>query len=207
MLVDEGSGTGLRSPLLTRVLAGVLGLLLVASVVWLVVAARDASDDSESPQQGRDAVMVAARAYTLAASNYSPDDLDDSKQLTGYRDRVAPLITASYKPALDAWLARYTDLVVQGLRVETVVDRVGVEEMDSDSASVLVGGSSVSSLEKQVLEDSGFTKRLRLVKVGGRWLVNDDPEDLAVAAGQPGTPQGTPSAEPTETPNSKGTQE
>lgn len=207
-MADEGPATGMRSPLLTRVLAGVLSLLLVGSVVWLVFAVRESRDDSDSPQQARDAVMVAARAYTLAASNYSPDDLDDQKELSAYRDRVAPLITAAYKPALDGWLKRYTELVAQGLRVETVVDRVGVEELDSDSASVLVGGSSTSSLGDQLLEDSGFTKRLRLVKVGGRWLVNDDPEDLAGVGSQPdGGASETPSAEPTDAPTSKGAKE
>lgn len=207
MLADERSATGLRSPLRTRVLAVVLAALLAASVAWLVVAVRDSSDDAESPQQARDAVMVAARAYTLAASNYSPDDLDEQKQLTGYRERVAPLITAAYKPALDQWLERYTDLVVQGLRVESVVDRVGVEELDDDSASVLVGGSAVSSLNDQVLEDTGFTKRLRLVLVGGRWLVNDDPEDLAGTTAVPGeSPSATPSGAPSDAPSTDGTQ-
>lgn len=190
---DAAVATGLRSPLLTRVLAAVLALLVAAALAWLVVAV--VSDDDEGPdlQTQREVVMAAASAYTLAASNYSPEDLDDAQQLTAYRDRVAPLITAAYTPALDQWLTSYTPLVVQGLSVETTVDRLGVEEMDGDSASVLVGGSSSSRLGEQVVEEAGFSKRLTLVKVDDKWLVNADPEDLTGSA----EPAPAPSEQPT----------
>ena len=63
MLADERSASGLRSPLLTRVLAAVLSCLLVASVLWLVLAVRaDDDDDADSPQQAREAALIAAVA-------------------------------------------------------------------------------------------------------------------------------------------------
>jgi hypothetical protein len=159
------------------VLTVVLVLALVASLVWLVlglVGRLGGADESEVGQDDRDAVMLRAREYVTAAWNYSATDLDDSGQLTDYRERVTPLITTAFGTEFEQTAPVLDQLVgEQGFARATTVDHLGVETIDDNSAEVIVNGQITETQGKNELAPQPFFWSLDLEKVDGTWLVAD----------------------------------
>lgn len=164
-----------RSLRLRQVLAAVLAVALVASLAWLAMGLKDKFADDPT-QDNRDKVMLKARSYMLAISTFGPDDLDERKQLTGYEDRVLPLLTTSYKTDFKKFSAALAQGVATNKSEGTAtVDREAVESLSDDSATVIVAGSqSRAEGRKQVSAD--FVLRISLKKVDGQWKVDSQDE-------------------------------
>jgi hypothetical protein len=163
-----------RPALLRLVLAGVLVAALVASIVWLAVGLTRRADAEESRQGARDAVMLRVREYVKEAWNYGKADLDDKNRLTGYGERVRPLITTSFGTEFDKTLPVLEQLIAQqGFSRTTTVDHLGVERLDDDSATVLVNGQIAETQQDKQLEPSPYFWRLELDRVDGSWRVSD----------------------------------
>ena len=172
-------GTGTRpagSPRFRLVLAGVLALLLVASVAWLalVVTGRDAGAAADHGSD-RETVMVRAKEWMTAFGSYSPQDLDDKNVLTAYRERVEPLVATGftcggvtfeeYASALDRQVA------AQKFTMTTSVERTGVESLDDDSAVVVLSGQVAGGRDGKVVEPRDFQMLVDLQKIDGSWQV------------------------------------
>ncbi|GAA3814356.1 hypothetical protein [Nocardioides panacisoli] len=190
--------------------------------------------DDEVPASGtetdREAAMSAARTFVTRFNTYSPDMLDAQNHLPEY-EAVSDLMTSKFATVFDKNV-RYAELTVQKLGVtrSAKVFAVGVASEDSDSAEVLVAGTAELSypypdqLGQQTSDDKGsgdskgapqvssgpqrFRYQVSLVKVGGRWLVDDldDVDDGKPPFSQPvngQTPGATPSGAPTPSGGSK----
>jgi hypothetical protein len=163
-----------RSALLRLVLAGVLAVALVFSIAWLAVGITRRADAEESRQAARDAVMLRVREYVKEAWNYGKADLDDQNKLSGYSDRVKPLITTSFATDFDKALPAIEQLIAQqGFARTTTLDHVGVERLDDDSATVLVNGQITETQRGKQLQPSPYFWRLDLDRVDGTWRVSD----------------------------------
>jgi hypothetical protein len=178
--------------------------------------------DDEVPASGteadREAVMSAARTFVIRFNTYSPDMLDAQNHLPDY-EAVSDLMTSKFATVFDKNV-RYAELTVQKLGVtrSAKVFAVGVASEDPDSAEVLVAGTAELSypypdqLGQQTSDDKGsgdskgapqlssgpqrFRYQVSLVKVGGKWLVDDldDVDDGKPSFSQPDngqTPGGT----------------
>lgn len=158
---------------LRPVLAGVLALALVGALVWLVVVLVRTTGD-ESVQDQRDAVMLRAREYVKAAWNYGKADLDEQGRLTDYQQRVSPLITTSFNTEFEKTLPVLQQLIDQeGFARTTTVDHLAVEEIDPDSASVIVNGQIAETQGDRRLASQPFIWSLDLERVDGQWRVSD----------------------------------
>ncbi len=199
----EPTTAGNRSRALRGALSLVLALLLAASVGFAVAAAAGfvGDDEGDSVQSRRDSVMLAARQYVEAASNYGPSDLDEQNLLTAYRERVRPLVSTTYTPQFETSIENLSPLVVQGFAVRTTVDRAAVAELGDDRAVVLVSGETARSVQNRTEDSQGFTLEVTLVLVDDRWLVDSAPADVAAAVEQPSGPAGEPSATPSDSPS------
>lgn len=160
---------------LRLILAGALVVALVASVVWLVVGLTSRGGDAEgSRQDARDAVMLRSREYVKEAWNYGRADLDDQDTLSGYRDRVLPLITTSFATDFEKTLPLVEQLIAQeGFARTTTVDHLGVESLDPDSAVVIVNGQISETQGERQLQPTPYFWKLDLDKVEGTWRVAD----------------------------------
>lgn len=163
-----------RAGLLRLIVAGVLAVALVASIAWLTVGLAGRADTEDSRQGSRDAVMLRAREYVTEAWNYGKADLDDDKKLTGYSERVKPLITTSFGTEFDKTLPVLEQLVdQQGFARTTTVDHLGVERLDNDSATVIVNGQITETQQSKQLQPTPYFWRLDLDQVDGTWRVSD----------------------------------
>jgi hypothetical protein len=168
----------------------------------------------------REAVMSAARTFVLRFNTYSPDMLDDKGHLPDY-EAISDLMTSKFATVFDKNV-RYAELTVQklGATRSAKVYAVGVASMDSDSAEVLVAGTAELTYPypkqagQQTSDDKGsgdskgapeltsgpqrFRYEVSLVKVGGKWLVDDldDVDDGKPPFSQPDDGQ-TPGTAPT----------
>lgn len=187
--------------------------------------------ENQVPMSGdeaeREAVMSAARTFVLRFNTYGPDMLDAEGHLPDY-EAVSDLMTSTFATVFDKNVGYAEQTVKQlGAKRSAEVDAVGVASQDSDSAEVLVAGTVELSypypdqLNQQTSDDktkngpgngprvtSGpqrFRYQVSLVKVGGKWLVDDldDVDDGKPPFAQPDTGQETPGA-PTPTAPSTG---
>ena len=183
----------------------------------------DSLAHTDAPVSGsetdREAVMSAARTFVIRFNTYSPDMLDAQNHLPDY-EAVSDLMTSKFATVFDKNV-RYAELTVQKLGVtrSAKVFAVGVAAEDSDSAEVLVAGTAElsypypSQLGQQTTDDKGsgdskgapqvtsgpqrFRYQVSLVKVGGKWLVDDldDVDDGKPPFSQPVNGQ-SPGAQP-----------
>ncbi|RYP82935.1 hypothetical protein EKO23_20705 [Nocardioides guangzhouensis] len=171
--------TGARptgSPRFRLALAGVLAVALVASVVWLAVAATGRDGGAAANNQSvRETVMVRAKEWMTAFGSYSPEDLDGKQVLTAYRQRVEPLIATGftcggvtfeeYASALDRQVA------AQKFTMTTSVERTGVESLDDDSAVVVLSGQVAGGRDGKAVEPRDFQMLVDLQRIDGSWQV------------------------------------
>lgn len=174
----------------------------------------------------REELMAASRTFVLRFNTYGPDMLDSEGHLPDYA-AVSDLMTAKFATVFDQNVG-YAETTVQklGASRSAKVYAVGVASQDADSAEVLVAGTVELSypypdqLGQQTTDDpksgdsqgapqvtSGpqrFRYQVSLVKVGGKWLVDDldDVDDGLPPFSQPATPEdgqtGAPPASPSD---------
>lgn len=186
---DPTSSTPKGSPVLRTAVAAVLALALVASLAWLVLELTR-GDDENPAQERRETVMLKAREYMLAAWNFGAADLDDKKKLTTYRDRVEPLITTSFKTDFEKTLELLEPAVAQqGYSRTATVERVAVESLEDDTATVIVGGETNETVAKKK-QSSPYAWSVTLQHVDGTWLVDEFTEYGSEQGAGQGTGQG-----------------
>ena len=156
-------------------LAGVLVLVLLASLgclVWLVAGRRG---DAEDLQRGREAVMAQAQQFMLRMGTYGPDLLDDEGGMPEYRQRVKAVITPKFATSFDKQAGTAEQLVAQaGVAREAEVHATGVSAIDDDSATALVAGTFTDTYAKGgQQEPAPFRIEVALVKTHGEWLVDN----------------------------------
>ena len=164
------------SPRFRLVLAGVLALALVASLAWLTVLLLDRADGGTASRQGdRETVVLRAKEWMGAYGTFDKKDLDDSNVLTGYRDRLEPLVATGftcYGLDMEQQIATTSQLVAQAkVSTSTSVDRAGVESIDDDSAAVIISGIRESSVATQGTEQRPYQMLVDLQKIDGSWVV------------------------------------
>ena len=104
------------------------------------------------------------------------EDLDDGNVLTGYRDRLEPLVATGftcYGLDLDQTIAATSQLVAQSkVSTSTTVDRAGVQSIDDDSATVIISGIRESAVAKSGAEQRPYQMLVDLQKIDSSWVVS-----------------------------------
>ena len=218
------------------VLALLLGVVVAGMGVfsWAIIdrgAGKDPLDRLQSlrdpgpdPAKDREQALAAGRTFVERFNTYGPGMLDDKGKMPSYA-AVGELMTAKFRAVFEKNVG-YAEQTV----VETQIDRVGkpyavgVASLDADSAEVLVGGivefsapATEGSEEQVKFEPLRFRYQVSMVKIDGRWLV-DDLDDLDDAlpsfaeasipegAAPGGSPTGAPSGSPSSDPSGSGGQ-
>jgi Mce-associated membrane protein len=157
----SGGGSRLR-----LIMAGVLVLLLVVAVaggVWGFTRLRAA--DAELDARA-DVIRVAER-FTVAVNNYDAASADDYK--SSVSDLLSTNFRTEFEKAMDDIVAQVQQAKMQS---EGEVLATGVASIDADSARVLVvSDATVKTVYDQ--RQRHFRWQVSLVKVDGRWLVDD----------------------------------
>ena len=140
-------------------------VLVVAGVVLALSVPRVHAYQTESHDRA-DVVRVAER-FTTEANSY------DASSIDGYQKRIAPLLTtkfgAEFKKAMGDIVgpAKKAKMSSQGQVLASAVSGI-----DQDSATVLVVADAKVRTVFQTLARH-FRWKVSLVKVDGRWLVDD----------------------------------
>ena len=178
-----------RAALFRLVLLLVLVLALVASIVSIPVllAHRQVAvfghdigtDDASGVQADREAAMATTQQFVLRVNTYGPKLLDSNGQMPEYRSLVKAVITPKFAVSFDQGVTVAEQSVKNyGVDRTCAVFATGVEQIDSDSAQVLVAGSFSETVKnkagKRVSagEPAPFRLRVSLDKIDGRWLVD-----------------------------------
>jgi Mce-associated membrane protein len=170
-----------RAALFRLVLLGVLVLALVASVISAVVLFSHRHGDAGNLlQSDREAAMASTQQFVLRVNTYGPSLLDSNGQMPEYRSRVKAVITPKFAVSFDQGVTVAEQSVKNyGVDRTCAVFATGVEQIDTDSAQVLVAGSFSETLKnksgKRVSagEPAPFRLRVSLDKIDGHWLVDD----------------------------------
>jgi hypothetical protein len=126
-------------------------------------------------QREREAVMAQTEQFMLRMGTYGPDLLDEKGGMPEYRQRVEEVITPKFAVSFEKEAATAEQLVAQAeISRQAQVFATGVSTIDEDSATALVAGSFTDSYPKAGQRDpSPFRIEVDLVKVKGKWLVDD----------------------------------
>ncbi len=182
------AGARLTSRLTPRVrlaTASVLALVVavcVALLVWLSVSGPASADGGLDLPDEREQAMSLTDQFVKRLGTYSPDMVDDSGQMPGYREQVREVITPKFAADFDKQVATAEQLVAQGGITRTAdVFATAVSSIDDDSARVLVAGAFTDSYEQKSGDESQtvdqeplpFRFTVDLVVIDGEWLVDD----------------------------------
>ena len=147
-------------------MAAVLVLLLVAAVaagVWGFTRLRSA----ESELDARADVVRVAEQFTVAVNNYDSASVDNYKSTVG--DLLSTKFRAEFEKAMEDIVAQVQQAKMDS---EGKVLASGVATIDDDSARVLVvSDATVKTVFDQ--RERHFRWEISLVKVDGKWLVDD----------------------------------
>jgi len=205
-----------KAPQFRRGLLVVLLVLLLASLAgagYLAtnrsVSALGIDGEQDALQTQRDQVGAQAEQFLLRVNTYDPSMLDDDGTMPKYRQLVEEVITPKFAAGFDQSVS-VVEQVVQG-RGDSVTCQVfstGVSSIDSDSATALVAGATTSTIpgkdgKDPVTFSQPLQLRLEMVKIKGKWLVDDFSSISGTGATAPedsASPTPTPTATPTETP-------
>ncbi|WP_310961119.1 hypothetical protein [Nocardioides terrisoli] len=162
---------------LLRVVAGLLAVVLVASIVIIVLMARDLRAQDRLDADRRDALSVAEQ-FALRMDNFAAPSAD------AYESGIEALLTtkgqadfAQVKPLIaQVYAGAQPQKGQQGKAATGSIALAGVTDLDSDSATVLVAhDSSVTGTGKAL----HFRWTVSLRKVEGSWLVDGLPPEVA----------------------------
>jgi mannitol-specific phosphotransferase system IIBC component len=169
-----------RAALFRLVLLCVLVLALVASVTTAVVLFSQRNGGSDTLQADREAAMATTQQFVLRVNTYGPSLLNSSGQMPEYRSRVKAVITPKFAVSFDQGVTVAEQSVKNyGVNRTCAVFATGVEQIDTDSAQVLVAGSFSETVKNKkgkrisAGEPAPFRLRVSLDKIGGNWLVDD----------------------------------
>ena len=161
-----------RHPVLATTLAALCLLLVVAGVaVFLYVHPAQAQ---AAQAEDRAAVVQAAERFVETRDTFTAKDVD------GYIARVGPLLTTKFR----AQFVKLTQGLAEGIKQQSMQSKgkvlvdeagiplVGIARIDPDSATVLTVSDAYRVVSGQkVLRH--FRGEIQLVKVQGKWLVDD----------------------------------
>lgn len=204
--VEQGArqAAGFRLVLLVVLLVVALGS---GGVLGYLLLSRSSGTDS---QPERDEVMSVARQFMLAINTYGPKLLDDQNQMPEYRSSVSALITPKFQASFDQNVGIAEQTAKAGLTRSADVFSTGVSDLGPDSATVLVAGSFTNAYKnakgKDVQDEPApFRVTVSVIKVDGKWLVDDftpvtGVDDSGAGTGSTGSgSSGTPSPSATPT--------
>lgn len=165
------SSAGFRRGLLVVLIA----LLLVAGGAFIWLAADRLGNEQSGLQAEREQAMSVSEQFMLRLGNHDPSMLDDKGEMPEYRRLVEELATTKLWEQLKGTdvVAAETITDQAGLTRATSVFATGVQNIDDDSATVLLAGQVVDSYTKQAgTEPLAFRYAVQLQKVSGKWLVD-----------------------------------
>jgi hypothetical protein len=169
-----------QSPRFRRGLFAALVAIVVVGAValaWLVAGrgVGAVGGGQGDVQREREAVMAQTEQFMLRMGTYGPDLLDEKGGMPEYRQRVEEVITPKFAVSFEKEAATAEQLVAQAkISRQAQVFATGVSTIDEDSATALVAGSFTDSYPKAGQRDpSPFRIEVDLVKVKGKWLVDD----------------------------------
>jgi hypothetical protein len=169
-----------QSPRFRRGLFAALVAIVVVGAValaWLVAGrgVGAVGGGQGDVQRDREAVMAQTEQFMLRMGTYGPDLLDEKGGMPEYRQRVEEVITPKFAVSFEKEAATAEQLVAQAkISRQAQVFATGVSTIDEDSATALVAGSFTDSYPKAGQRDpSPFRIEVDLVKVKGKWLVDD----------------------------------
>lgn len=162
----EGARTPVLSPRLRRTMAVVLSVLLVAGLAaagysWTRLRSTEAELSTRAD------VARVAEQFTVSVNNY------DSKSVDDYKASVSGLLSTKFKADFDKAMEDIVTSVQEAqMDSQGKVLASGVATVDQDSARVLVAADADV---KTVFDNRQrhFRWEVSLVKVDGRWLVDD----------------------------------
>ena len=193
-----------RSALGRQVVAAALALVVVACVallLWMTLGGRASADGGLDLPDEREQAMSLTDQFVKRLGTYSPDMLDDSGEMTDYREQVREVITPKFAADFDKQVATAEQLVAQGGITRTAdVFATAVSSIDDDSARVLVAGAFTDSYRQGKGDDARtvdqeplpFRFTVDLVVIEGEWLVDDFTPVSAPEEPGSGTEGGTP---------------
>jgi mannitol-specific phosphotransferase system IIBC component len=163
-----------RAPFLTRRLrntvAAVLAALVVAALVLLLLellVLRPRYEDAQSAKATRADVVRVAERFTAEVNNYKVSSIDQ------YQKSITPLLTTKFQGEFKQAMGDIVKSVKQArMSSEGNVLASAVASVDPDSAQVLV----VSDADVKTIQgprQRHFRWEVSLVKVDGKWLVDD----------------------------------
>ncbi|RJS46353.1 hypothetical protein [Nocardioides cavernaquae] len=164
---------GWRLPVLV-----LLSLALLAASVVLVIRAWDARDVAAAGSYGttdvRDEVIATTEQFVLRMGTYGPKDLDKSKKLTGYRDRVSEMLTTKFRTSFEQSLEIVEQQVAQGAARSAKVQGIGLASVTADKATALVAWQANDTVRSEPYGDPvQFRWEVTIVKVKGDWRVDN----------------------------------
>jgi Mce-associated membrane protein len=175
-----------RSALFRLVLLYALALALVVSVVAALIVGSHrhawpfSSGQAGSVQADREAAMATTQQFVLRVNTYGPSLLNPDGQMPEYRSRVKAVITPKFAVSFEQGVTVAEQSVKNyGAKRTCAVFATGVEQIDTDSAQVLVAGSFSETLRNKsgkrisAGEPAPFRLRVALDKIDGHWLVDD----------------------------------
>jgi Mce-associated membrane protein len=166
---EPGRATG-PSPTLRRGVAAVLAVLCVLALVAIVlevVSLRPKHDQQAADQAARTDAVRTAERFTAQVNNYDAGSVD------GYQKGITPMLSPKFKGEFDKAMQQIV-VAVQKAKMSSKgqVLSSAVASVDPDSAQVLV----VADAQVKTVFDTKarhFRWEISLVKLGGRWLVDD----------------------------------
>jgi hypothetical protein len=210
------------------VIAAALVLLIVASAGMLAWLISQRSGDAGELQAERDKVLSRSRQFVARVNTYGPDLLAADGTMPDYRKTVEEVITSRYATEFEQSVPA-AEATVQQAKVERTakVFGAGVATLDGDSATVLLSGQISNSFPKEmesqygdvcplagerlVCEPQLLRVQVDLVKVDGKWLVDNFApvsSDTGDGTGSPSPstdPSSSPSTSPSGTPSDTAT--
>ncbi|WP_435769979.1 hypothetical protein [Nocardioides sp. SYSU DS0651] len=206
-----------------NLLRALLGVVVVGLVVsGFIVFGRGAGDGPIEKAESvfdpptdlaaqREDVLAASRTFVQRFNSYGPDLLNDSGKMPDYA-AVGELMTPKFRTVFDKNVGYAEQTVAEtGISRKGTVYGVGVASMDADSAEALVAGTVEFSYpnpedsdEEITFEPRRFRYQVSLVRVDGKWLVDDldDVDDSLPSFGEASIPEtGAPGGTPTEQPS------
>ena len=159
-----------RSPQLRRGIAAVLATLALVALVALVLVVavvRPQHDKQQEREDARQAVVAASERFTVQVNTYTPASVDT------YRQRVGAMLSPKFKGQFDKAMQDLVVTISKGqVTSKGTVLATAVSSVDPDSAEVMV----VADAQVKNAVDSRarhFRWQVSLVKLGGRWLVDN----------------------------------
>jgi len=161
---------GRPSPRLGWSIAALLALLVVVAAVVLVVeyaVLRPHYRDAKAAQTDRADVVRVSERFATEVNNYS------TANIGSYQSTITPMLSPKFAGEFQKAM---TDIVTEVKQAKmtskgTVVT-AGISSLDPDSAQVLVV-SDASVKTVYGIRARHFRWQVTLVKLGGRWLVDD----------------------------------